>query len=103
MKSLDQLRHILGLHVDAKSLRLQVVRHPLLTAADLQQIVVFVHTPFHVEPELGESPVERHTVAISLRVDNHSVLIEDERPDLTHALFPPASSAFPPQPSRSIQ
>ena len=56
----------------------EVVRHPLLTARDLEQLAVEVDVPLGVDAGCRERAVERDTMAVSLGVDEHTVAIEDQ-------------------------
>jgi hypothetical protein len=65
-----------------------VMFHALLAAAYLEQFVIIVHTPLICETELFESHVERDAVAVSLGINDHAILVEEYRFNLSQDASP---------------
>ncbi len=57
----------------------EVVRHALLAARDLEQLAVEIDVPLRVDPGGLERAVERDAMAVPLGVDEHTVAVEDQR------------------------
>src|SRR5690606_5157195 len=74
----------------------EVRTHPLLAAGDLEQLAVEIDVPRDVEPDLGESAVERDAMTVALRIDEDPVAVEDQsfhHVGFAHATFASTSPA----------
>src|SRR4030095_11396672 len=56
----------------------EIVRHALFAAGDLEQLAVELYVPLGVDTGRGERAVERDAMAVALGVDEHTVAVEDQ-------------------------
>ena len=74
----------LRLHFFAETTGVQVVLHPFFAAPHLEQLVIILLIPIDVEAHLLEGLIKRDPVPISFGVDDHTVLVEKNRFNLSH-------------------